>query len=137
MPRAATLLAWTAMVLIVPSLSLAQVGGTGTIEGTVLDTTNATLPGATVTATNVETGIDTIRQTTTAGVYSLTPLPPGQYRVTVELNGFQTFVRTGLIVDALSVVGLNVTLHVAGISQEVFITAAASSSDRRSSPGAR
>src|SRR5712691_10087723 len=124
MPRRAMLLSWTALVLITPSLSHAQVGGSGTIQGTVLDTSNAAVPGATVTATNVDTGIDTVRQTTDAGVYSLTPLSPGQYRVTVALSGFQTFVRTGIIVDALSVVGLNVTLHVAGISQDVVVTAA-------------
>lgn len=56
-------------------------------------------------------------------MYALAPLPPGQYRVTVMLNGFQTFAREGIIVDALSVVGLNITLQVAGITQEVVVTA--------------
>ena len=59
----------------------------------MLDTSNAAVPGATVTATNVATGIETIRQTTDAGVYALTPLPPGEYRVTVALDGFQPFAR--------------------------------------------
>src|SRR5712692_4383049 len=125
--RVPTLLAWTALLLLTSSVSSAQVGGSGSIQGTVLDTSNAAVPGATVTATNVATGIDTIRQTTNAGVFALTPLPPGQYRVKVTLDGFQTFVREGLIVDALSVVGLNVTLQVAGIKQEVMVTATAPS----------
>jgi len=115
------LLAWTALFLT-PVVSSAQVGGSGSIQGTVLDTSNAAVPGATVTATNVATAIDTIRQTTDAGVYALTPLPPGQYRITVTLDGFQTFVRDGIIVDALSVVGLNVTLQVAGINQSLHVT---------------
>src|SRR5437660_4538290 len=123
MPTVVGLLA-TTLLLLTPTISSAQIGGSGSIQGTVLDTSNAAVPGATVTATNVATGIDTIRQTTGAGVYALTPLPPGQYRVTVALDGFQTFVREGIIVDALSVVGLNVTLQVAGISQEVLVTAA-------------
>src|SRR2546425_661306 len=122
--RVATLLAWTALLLLTSSVSSAQVGGSGSIQGTVLDTSNAAVPGATVTATNVATGIDTIRQTTDAGVYAVTPLSPGQYRITVALDGFQTFVREGIIVDALSVVGLNVTLQLAGITQEVVVTAA-------------
>src|SRR3989442_10112338 len=121
--RVVLLLAWTALFLA-PVVSTAQVGGSGSIQGTVLDTSNAAVPGATVTATNVATGIDTIRQTTDAGVYAVTPLSPGQYRITVTLDGFQTFVRDGIIVDALSVVGLNVTLHVAGITQDVVVTAA-------------
>src|SRR5712692_6636653 len=125
MSRVATLLACTTLLLLAPVVSSAQVGGSGSIQGTVLDTSNAAVPGATVTATNVATGIDTIRQTTDAGVYSLTPLPPGHYRVTVALDGFNTFVREGIIVDALSVVGLNVTLQVGRINQEVVVTATA------------
>jgi len=123
MSRVALLVALTALLLVTPRVSSGQVGGSGSIQGTVLDTSNAAVPGATVTATNVATGIDTIRQTTDAGVYALTPLSPGQYRVTVTLDGFQTFVREGVIVDALSIVGLNVTLRIAGVQQEVVVTA--------------
>src|SRR6266545_3243660 len=115
MPRGVTL-SWIAFFLIASSTAAAQVGGSGSIQGTVLDASNAAVPGATVTATNVATGIATTRQTTTAGVYALTPLPPGEYRLTVSLEGFQTFVRQGLIVDALSVIGLNVTLQVGPIT---------------------
>jgi hypothetical protein len=123
MIRVATL--WTTLLLLIPAVSNAQVGGSGSIQGTVLDTSNAAVPGATVTATNVATGIETIRRTTDAGVYALTPLQPGQYRVTVVLDGFATFTREGIIVDGLSVVGLNITLQVTGITQEVLVTAAA------------
>ena len=123
MLRVVTLLGWFALAMLVPSAATAQLGGSGSIQGTVLDTSNAAVPGATVTATNVATGIATIRQTTTAGVYALTPLPPGTYRLTVSLDGFQTFVREGLVVDALSVIGLNVVLQVGAITQEVLVTA--------------
>jgi hypothetical protein len=113
------------LLLLIPTTSRAQIGGGGSIQGTVLDASNLAVPGATVTATNAATGIPTTRQTTEAGVYALTPLQPGEYRLTVSLDGFETFVREGLIVDALSVVGLNVTLQVAGIKQEVVVAATA------------
>jgi Carboxypeptidase regulatory-like domain len=125
MPRVVTFLVWFALSMLAPSAATAQLGGSGSIQGTVLDTSNAAVPGATVTATNVATGIATVRQTTTAGVYALTPLPPGEYRVTVTLDGFQTFVREGVVVDALSVIGLNATLQVGPITQEVLVTATA------------
>ncbi len=125
MPRIARLLVWTALALLVPSASSAQIGGSGSIQGTVLDTSKAALPGATVTATNTATGIETVRQTTTAGVYALMPLAPGEYRVTVSLEGFQTFVRDAVVVDGLTVVGLNVTLQVGAVKQEVVVTATA------------
>ena len=123
MPR--SWLAWIVLAMAVPAGVSAQIGGSGSIQGTVLDTSKAALPGATVTATNLSTGIDTVRQTTDAGVYSLAPLPPGTYRVTITLDGFQTFVREGLVVDGLGVVGLNVTMQVGGVTQEVVVTTAA------------
>jgi outer membrane receptor protein involved in Fe transport len=125
MSRVAGLLLLTALMLATPTLSSAQIGGGGSIQGTVLDTSGAPVPGATVTATNVATGIQTIRQTTTSGVFALVPLQPGAYRVTVALDGFQTFARDGIIVDGLTVVGLNATLQVGNITQEVLVTAEA------------
>ena len=125
MPRVAGLALLAALLLVVPSLSSAQIGGGGSIQGTVLDTSGAPVPGATVTATHVATGIATVRQTTEAGVFALTPLQPGEYRVTVSLDGFQTFARDGVIVDALTVVGLNATLQIGNITQEVVVTAEA------------
>ena len=107
------------------SVAAAQIGGSGSIQGTVLDASGAALPGATVTATHVGTGIATVRQATGAGVYNVSPLAPGEYRVTVTLQGFQTFVRESVIVDALGVVGLNVTLSIGGITQEVTVSAEA------------
>ena len=124
MRRVIALLAWTALVLT-PLVSSAQIGGGGSIQGLVLDTSNLAVPGATVLATNVATGINTTAQTTSAGVYALRPLPPGEYRVTVSLAGFQTVTREGIIVDALGVVGLNITLQVGGITQGVEVTASA------------
>jgi Carboxypeptidase regulatory-like domain/TonB dependent receptor len=125
MPRFRRLILGTLLLLLVPLVSNAQIGGQGTIQGTVLDPSKAALPGATVTAVNVATGIETTRQTTDAGVYSLTPLQPASYRVTVSLDGFQTFVREGIIVDGLAVVGLNVTMQVGALTQEVVVTTAA------------
>ncbi|MGH9161762.1 MAG: carboxypeptidase regulatory-like domain-containing protein [Vicinamibacteraceae bacterium] len=101
----------------------AQIGGSGSIQGTVLDRSGAALPGAAATATNMATGVETTRQTTAAGVYVISPLPPGEYRLAVTLDGFQPFVRERVIVDALAVVGVNVSLEVAGVSQEITVSA--------------
>jgi hypothetical protein len=110
-------------LVLVPALGMAQVGGSGSIRGTVLDSSGATLPGASVSATNVATGVATTRQATDAGVYVISPLPPGEYRVTVSLDGFRTFVQEHVTVDALTVVGLNATLSVGGVTQEVIVSA--------------
>src|SRR5437764_7633686 len=120
MPTVVGLLA-TTLLLLTPTISSAQIGGSGSIQGTVVDTSNAAIPGATVTATNVASGIATVRPTTAAGVYALMPLAAGQHRVTVSLDRSRTFVRDGIIVDALSVDGVNVTLETGGCTQVVAV----------------
>ena len=104
--------------------ALAQIGGTGSIQGVITDSTGAVIPGATVTATNVATGVKTERQTTGAGLYVLAPLPPGEYKITVSATGFRQLEQDRVIVDALSTVGLNLTLQVGTASETVTITSA-------------
>src|SRR5262245_264315 len=108
--RIATVL--LATLLATASSTAAQIGGSGSIQGTVLDTAGGVLPGATVTATNLATGVSTTRQTSAAGVFVLSPLPPGDYKLAATLDGFKTFVQEHVIVDALAVVGINPHLEV-------------------------
>src|SRR5437867_7104912 len=98
-----------ASFLIAVGTAMGQISGGGSIQGTITDPTGAVIPGAPVTATNVATGVITARQSTTAGVYVLSPLPAGEYTVTVSATGFQTAVQQHVMVDALGVVGLNLT----------------------------
>jgi carboxypeptidase family protein len=125
-PASTSLLLWLAMglALIAPSRTLAQIGGVGSIQGVVMDGNGAVIPGATVTAINVATNVKTTRQTTGAGLYVLSPLPPGEYKVTVSATGFRQLEQAGVIVDALSTVGLNLTLQVGATSDTVTITSA-------------
>ena len=58
-PRALVLV--LAVVLCTPALALAQIGGSGSIQGTIFDPSGAVVPGATVVATNAATGVATTR----------------------------------------------------------------------------
>ena len=110
------LLLVTNFVIVSPPRTLAQIGGSGSIQGVITDQNGAVIPGATVVATNRATGIKTTRETTGAGLYLLTPLPPGEYGVTVSASGFQTLEQEKVIVDALTTVSLNLSLQVGGTS---------------------
>ena len=88
-----------AAVVFSPIHISAQIGGTGSINGTVTDSTGATIPGATVVAKNITTGVETTRQTTEGGIYVITPLPPGTYSVTRyagSANGSNAIARATL-----------------------------------------
>lgn len=108
-------------LLIAVTSAVAQVGGSGSIQGTVMDSSRAAVVGATVTATNIATGIATVRKTSDAGFFVLPLLPAGEYKVTVEAPGFETLIQTGVIVDALAVVGLNPQLKVGTVSQTTTV----------------
>src|SRR5687768_3747457 len=66
---------------------------TGTFNGRVVDQNDAVLPGATVTGTNVDTGVARTTVTNNEGVYSLAGLVPGVYNVSAALTGFQGATR--------------------------------------------
>lgn len=102
----------------------AQMGGTGSIQGVISDPSSAPIPNATVTATNVATGVATTRNTTSAGYYVLAPLTPGSYNVTASAPGFSQTLQQNVVVDALAQVGLNLSLKIGATNQEVTVSAA-------------
>src|SRR3712207_3164802 len=122
--RVPLLLLVFACVLAAPDYAAAQIGGSGSINGTVFDPTGAVVPNATVTARNVATGVETTGQTTGAGLYVISALPPGEYTLTVKVPGFQTLIQEKVIVDALSNVGLNLTLKLGDVSETVTVSEA-------------
>jgi hypothetical protein len=123
--RAYTLLPLLALILAiaVPVLR-AQTGGEGSITGTVTDSTGAAIPGVTITATNVASGVSTTRTTTGAGAYNIAPLTPGIYSVKVVGKGFKTLQQQNLAVDALNPLGFNPVLTVGAITDTVEVTTA-------------
>jgi hypothetical protein len=108
-------------LLVATGSALAQVGGTGSIEGTVTDPSGAAVAGAAVTATNIATGAETARKTTDAGVFVLPLLPAGEYTVTVKVSGFQTHTQAHVIVEALATVSVNPKLQIGTASQSITV----------------
>lgn len=108
--------------LLIAGLAYGQVGGTGTIQGTVTDPSGAVVAGATVTATNTATGVETTRKTTDAGFYAISLLPAGEYTVSVKAAGFENFVQQHVVLDALQVVGLNPKLALGQANQSITVS---------------
>src|SRR5579871_658869 len=103
---------------------MAQTGGQGAISGTVTDVSGAVVPNDSITARNVATGIETVRTSSSGGLYNISPLNPGTYTVTVTANGFATFMQENLVVNALSNVGLNISLKTGTQAETVTVSAA-------------
>lgn len=92
------------------------------IAGRVVDTSGAVVPGVTVTATNVETGIKNDVTSNSEGLYAIPLLPPGHYTITAELSGFRTQTRTGIVLEVQQAASLDLTLEVGGVSETVQVS---------------
>ena len=111
-------------LILISIAAAAQIGGSGTIRGTVFDATGATVPGAKITATNVATGVETTREATDAGLYVIAPLPAGTYRLTASAPGFRVLVQEQVVVDALTTLEADLKLEVGATAESVTISAA-------------
>jgi len=95
---------------------------TGTISGTVTDTTGAVLPGTNIMALNEDTGIARTLAADVAGRYVASSLSLGRYRVTASKEGFQTEARSGIVLTVGRQAVVNFQLQVGAITQTVEVT---------------
>ena len=124
-PRHSTILrliALTLCALIAPAL-IAQVAGTGTIQGTVIDSTGAFIPNASVTLTEQSTQVKRTTQTDSSGVYVFPNIEPGTYTVNVTATGFSTFVQKNNVLEVGSNIAVNPQMKVGGTEQTVEVQA--------------
>jgi len=98
---------------------------TATVLGTITDTQHGVLPGATVTARNVETGAETSALADSNGRYRIAALRPGTYELRAELSGFAARARGGIQLFVGQEAAIDFELSVAGVQESVTVTGAA------------
>jgi outer membrane receptor protein involved in Fe transport len=119
------ILYWTGVLLILaglPALSFGQ-ATSGILSGVVRDPSQAVIAGASVAATNTETGVTRSSVTNASGRYRVGELMPGKYQLTVSMAGFQKEVRKDIVLQVGQEVSLNFSLQVGGVEQQVEVTA--------------
>src|SRR5262249_60456920 len=114
-------------------VGLASVLATGTgwaqavsgsqISGVVKDSSGAAIPGAEVTVTKTDTGMLRTVFTGADGSYVLPNLPVGPYQLKVVLQGFNTYMRDGIVLQVSTNPEINVTLSVGAITDQITDTA--------------
>src|SRR5437016_9497836 len=112
------------LCLFLLSVAVCAQTPTAEITGTVSDSTNAVVSGATVTITNLSTNLQRVLKTNTSGIYGAPGLPPGIYSVRIAMPGFKTEVRTNLELQVDQVARLNFALQVGAVSETVEVEAA-------------
>jgi carboxypeptidase family protein len=98
----------------------------GSIQGSVTDSSGASLAGASVTVRNVDTGLSISTVTTDAGLYSVPNLPPGRYSVSVEAPSLKKYVQEGVTVPTGTTVSLDIQMQLGSVTENVTVSADAS-----------
>jgi hypothetical protein len=117
--------------LLSTALLLALAGSTtaqefrATVKGQVVDSSKASLPGATVTVRNQDTNEVATATTNNDGNYTIPFLRPGTYTLTVEMSGFQKYSRTDMRLEVGQVAQVNAQLGVGGLTENVNVSAEA------------
>ncbi|MEZ5366079.1 MAG: carboxypeptidase regulatory-like domain-containing protein [Bryobacterales bacterium] len=97
----------------------------GGLVGNVTDESGASIPGASVTATNDQTGAVRTVQTTAEGVYRIPTLAPGKYTVRIEADGFRAYEERGAEVSVNNLTRIDVGLQLGQVSEQVTVEATA------------
>jgi hypothetical protein len=113
---------WLAvLLLVVMAMPVWAQRTTGTIRGTVTDSTGAVVPGATVTATNTNTGFTRTATTNTDGLFVLSDLLVGTYKIEIALTGFKTAAYTDIGLNVADVRVVDVRLETGAISETISV----------------
>ena len=118
------------LFLVVGLLCFALVGiqpaaaqfDTGTVSGTIVDSSGAVIPKATVTIRNTGTGNAANVVANDAGAFSANDLPFGSYIVTATASGFGTANSKTIVLNVGAAVHVTLTLAAAGVSETVTVT---------------
>ena len=108
-------------LVFLASLVPAQTRDYGAFVGTVKELEGAVLPGVTITARNIDTGLTQSTITNDQGRYRLERIPAGTYNLSASLAGFKTMVKEGFVVQAGSELKVNFGMEVGKIEEEVTV----------------
>ena len=92
------------------------------LEGIVRDESQAVIPGATVTITNVETAIRRTATTDAQGRYAFNELNPARYELSSSTTGFKTLLRSGITLTVGAEIKMDITMEVGGVAEQVTVT---------------
>jgi hypothetical protein len=113
--------ALAAALLLIPGTAAAQVLY-GSMTGTIVDGTGASVPGATISIKDEGTGLELSTVTDASGAYTIRNITGGTYTLRAALQGFKEFVQTGIPVTAGGIVRINGHLEVGALSESVTVT---------------
>ena len=113
------------LLLVATGRVFGQAGATGTIQGTITDSSGAALPGVDVTVTNTGTNISFKTVTNSAGDYNAPQLNPGTYIITASAPGFQKAITKPFVLTVDQQARVPIAMKPGAVTETMEITAQA------------
>jgi len=110
------------VLFLAGSFAWGQAFVSGSISGSVTDSTGAVIPEATMTLTNLGTNAKLTTQTDPTGFYKFLNLSPGNYKVDAGKSGFTHFTQEAITVLVNSNVRIDIAMKLGEVTQEVTVT---------------
>jgi Carboxypeptidase regulatory-like domain/TonB dependent receptor len=123
MPRRTTAALLFLIVILSMPVALHAQGGNATLTGFVTDQTKAVIVGAKIDVINVDTGVRYAATSNEDGVYTVSSLPPGDYKIEVEKKGFKSIVKPDVVLHVQDTVAVNFSMAIGSSSEVVTVNA--------------
>src|SRR5713226_502490 len=112
-----------ALLLLAAPCLFGQATSVVQISGVITDSNGGVIPNARIKARQTDTGLERSTASEPDGSYILSNLPVGPYRLEAAVDGFRTYVQTGIVLQVNTNPVINVTMQVGSLSQEVEVSA--------------
>lgn len=109
------------LLLVVNAFAQGNLGG---VNGTVVDTSDASIPDVRITLTNTQTNATLTAFANSSGVYSFLGLQPGSYRLETEKQGFKKSVQENVSVLTANITNLDILLSVGSVNESITVSSA-------------
>ena len=111
------------MIFLCATQIQSQVAGSGTIQGTVSDATGAVVPNASVTLTNMSSGVTHATKSNETGSYLFPNIDIAVYKLNITAPGFQRYEQTNIVLEVGSSIAINASLKAGSTDQTVEVHA--------------
>ncbi|MDW5265845.1 MULTISPECIES: TonB-dependent receptor [Acidobacteriaceae] len=125
MTKLLKVLSLIAVVVFGVSLTATAQSTSAQLTGKITDSSGAVVPHARVTAKNTGTNLTKTSESDDVGVYSLVSLPPGEYSLTTEAQGFATRIQTGIVLTVAQSATLDIALQIGGTQDTITVNGGA------------
>jgi len=110
-------------IILISSSALFAQGETATVSGVITEQSGGAVVGAEVRVTNADTNVTSTTTSNQSGIYLVTGLRPGRYRIKVEKQGFKGIDLTDLVLNVQDSVSRNFTLQIGSMSESITVEA--------------